>query len=471
MKRLKIIGIISAICLVIIAIIATLLIIIFNPWKNKNKEIDLGSLGQEDEIIDVKEIEDIPEAFIVRAQYKEDKITYYLYGVNGDFLVYDVSYDKDYSVEDLYKDYESGKLFNMVDVYIQIVNINDLQETVNKYKKAIMGDLELEYWSSEISLCMEYYIKSDCYYGLIYDENHNVQSVLLDAYNNESGSNLKNNKLMYEVINWLENDKELSEVVEEKKDISITSKEDMLNISDEDLIYLVKNINAYKTEDFVKDFTGKAIEDFGIPLDEYTIDDYTAYERFDTDLLSPEVTRSQLDINKQFPKEELQKLIDEFAVSLIESNNGIKDKCQVVYCGETDQYVEYKYVVIEQRRTNGEDWEFPYLSRRIFYKNYFMVESDDGKYAGPLYIGEVTPEKICAMEDFNMANSDGIVLFREVEESEQAVTYIAYVPELEYGDNSEDTKAIISKIEFTIDKETHEEKIVSSVVKSVDLHK
>ena len=74
-----------------------------------------------------------------------------------------------------------------------------------------------------------------------------------------------------------------------------------------------------------------------------------------------------------------------------------------------------------------------------------MVESDDHKSAGSLYIGEVTPDKICEMEDYLFANFGEVLIYREVEESEQAVTYIAYIPEIEHGESSEDTKVVLLK--------------------------
>lgn len=453
MKKSKIIGVISAVCLVLIAIIAACLIIIFKPWS--------GS------IIGGWQEAEIPEAFMVRSQCKENNITYCLYGVNGDFMVYDVSYDKDYTVEDLVNEYESGQLINKVDVYKKISNIEDLDKTVKKYKKALKGDLELESWADEYSLCMEYPVRSTSYYGLFYDDNHIIESVLLDAYFNESGRYLKNNKQMDEVIDWLKNSVQFEEEIIEKRNISITSKEDMLNISDEDLIYLAKNIKNFKTRDLVADFTGLEIEDFGIPLEEDA--DYS--ERYEPYLLNPGVTRSELDINKQLPREEFQKLVDDFSDNLIDSNDGIKNRCEAIYCGETDQYVEYKYTIVSKYTTNGEETETTYHSRRCFYRNIFMVESDDHKSAGSLYIGEVTPDKICEMEDYLFANFGEVLIYREVEESEQAVTYIAYIPEIEHGESSEDTKVVIIKREIAYDKETHEQTVKESIVKSVDLHK
>ena len=236
------------------------------------------------------------------------------------------------------------------------------------------------------------------------------------------------------------------------KKYSFSSEEDLIELPDEDVIYLVTH--DYKTTDFIDDLKAEPYDDFGTPLG--------TYERFEPVLLNPGGERPDYDVNKSISDEEFKKMTEDYMADFKENSNNMT----VIYCGETGHYMEYGY------KTPNE-----FGSGRIcFYRNkYMMSEILDGhSYAGPVYLGELTVDNVLSEEDFYMTCFDDICLMmRNVEDRKDAVVYVCYYPSLrQFGENDErgqNQKAELIKEEAFYDKETHRITQEQTVLRSVDI--
>lgn len=423
MKHISIKGIISSLVLVVLSI----LLVVFIPKTDVN-------VGGEN-----KTNSEIPKAFLVRVIHSEAKTEYIIYGVNGDYLCYKInSSNINYSIEDLYKDYESGELYKKADVYEKAVNTDVLEKNIKKYKKGLKGNLEIEDWSYDYSLCIEYNIKSDCIYGLAYDDNHNLQVIRINGDFNESGYYL-NNDLINSVVMSMNGEIQFEKIDNPVlKDFEFNSVDDVLNLSNDDLVYLAKNNHKYDTGYFIKDFTGKDVEDFGIPLGSYDIGEYTYkehyYKSIYTNMFSVDIPRSQMDLNQKYPDEEYDKLIEKYTQKEMELFDANKMKSKVKYCGETDNYVEYSYRIVTKKDEDGKIhclYERIIFPRNIF--NVTIVDGDEEEYLGMCYLGELTVDSVREVEDYIGANTSGNALYREIVESEDKIMYRALYPHVSSG--------------------------------------
>ena len=237
------------------------------------------------------------------------------------------------------------------------------------------------------------------------------------------------------------------------KRFSFSSEEDILNLTDEDVIYLADH--KYRTSDFIDDFNADPYDDFGTPLG--------TYERFEPVMLDPGGVRSDYDVNKRISDEDFNKLVEDYM-------NDFKanfDNMEIRYYGATENYTEYGYKISDD-----------YGGRRCFYRNTFMVSDtvDGNFYAGPYYLGELTTDNVLLEEDFYLSGfDDSCVLYRRVEEREDSIVYIYYFPdkktsrgswEPEEGDYQ---KAEIWKCEVYYDKETHRVTQENTLIKSVEI--
>ena len=238
------------------------------------------------------------------------------------------------------------------------------------------------------------------------------------------------------------------------KKYSFSSEEDFVNLSDEDVIFIVDH--DYRTADFIADFNADSYVDFGTPLR-----DNESYQPL---LLSPSGVRSDYDVNKRMSDEDFYKLVKDYFNDY--SQNG--DKVEIIYYGETNNYAEYGYKT---------SWVYG-LERMCFFRNTFMMSDtvDGYYYGGPYYLGELTTDNILLEEDFYLSTFDNsCILYREVEEREDAVVYIYYYPnkktfrESWKPDEGNNQKAEIWKNEVYFDKETHRETNENTLIRSVEI--
>ena len=237
------------------------------------------------------------------------------------------------------------------------------------------------------------------------------------------------------------------------KEFSFSSEEDFINLSDEDVIFIVDH--DYRTSDFIDDFNADPYDDFGIPLG--------TYERFEPVMLDPGGVRSDYDVNKRISDEDFNKLVEDYMNDFKENFEGMEIK----YYGATENYTEYGYKISEG-----------FGGRRCFYRNTFMLSDtvDGNFYAGPYYLGELTTDNVLREEDFYLSGfGNSCVLYRKAEEREDAVVYIYYYPykktsrgswEPEEGNNQ---RAEIWKSEFFYDKETHRVTQEKTLIRSVEI--
>ncbi len=235
------------------------------------------------------------------------------------------------------------------------------------------------------------------------------------------------------------------------KQFSFSSEEDICNLSDEDVIYLATH--NYKTSDFVEDFKADPYNDFGTPLE--------GYEIFEPYMLDLGGERQDYDVNKKISDQDFKKLTEEHMNSLI-----VYDDIEVVYFGETENYVEYGLASSQQYG----------FTRRCFYRNIFMLSDtlDGHFYAGPYYLGELTIDNVLSEEDFELSYFFGsYLLWREVEERQDAIVYTCYSPNWkqfgDYDERGENQKAQIIKSETFYDKDTHRITRESIAIRSVDI--
>ena len=233
---------------------------------------------------------------------------------------------------------------------------------------------------------------------------------------------------------------------------SFSSAEDLINLSDEDVIYLATH--DYKATEFVADLMLEPYDDFGTPLKDGEI-----YQPL---MLSLEGDRADYDVDKKISDEEFKKLAEEWLRSFQE--NFIDTK--IIYYGGTEHYAEYGYM------NDGGIGS----GRICFFRNRFMVpEKIDGNpYTGPVYFGELTTDVVLMEGDFYHSDFfDGYFLLREVEDRGDAIVYIAYYPSLrnigDYDERGENHKAEIIKEVTIYDIKTHRITSEITVIRSVDI--
>ncbi len=249
-----------------------------------------------------------------------------------------------------------------------------------------------------------------------------------------------------------EKDRDLEDDNSPEKKYSFSSEEDLLGLSDDDVIYLVTH--DYKTGDLIDDLKAEPYDDFGTPMGDY--------ERFEPVLLNPEGERPDYDVNQRISDEDFKKLTEDYMADFKENATDMT----ITYYGETEHYMEYGY-------------KFPGGSgsgRRCFYRNKFMMSEiiDGHSYAGPVYLGELTVDNVLSEEDFYMTCFDDICLvLRNVEDRDDAIVYVCYYPSLrqngEYDELGQDQKAELIRLETFYDKETHRITQEQMILRSVDI--
>lgn len=248
------------------------------------------------------------------------------------------------------------------------------------------------------------------------------------------------------------------------------------SISDEDLIYIAQN--KYKTSDFIADIDSDGYDLFDIPLMEKKVGGVLYNERVEPYILQSKLPLSKVDINEEISDEVFQELIDEHCSMLIETANTWDGKTgsrtrdeEIIYCGENDYYVEYSIRYTELRTYYKDNIlvtsEIPRAYRRCFLKNQLSVQH--GGWMGPVYFGELSLEKVKAIEGFYGSVNSMPSIYRDVQETDTAYVYTNYQIYVIGGDYGLCDEAVLMKVDSYYDKTTHEINDTRTTIKSVEI--
>lgn len=248
---------------------------------------------------------------------------------------------------------------------------------------------------------------------------------------------------------------------EELRRFVFNSAEDVMALSDDDIIYIANNSYRYSNSDFFSDI-GDGVDLFGVPLSEQQSNGYIYPESVHPYMFQSDIPIEELNVNEPIPDSVLREYADEHCGELISysiwhgDTGRITKDGEIIYCGETDVFLEYsvKYTDVDTTRINGElvTTEMPRANRRCFYKNKMMVPS--GERVGPVYFGELSLESVKAEEEFKLSLCGGAI-YREVSETDDAIIYSSYDAAMEPGDYGECGKAFLMRHDSIYDKETH----------------
>ena len=261
------------------------------------------------------------------------------------------------------------------------------------------------------------------------------------------------------------------------KKYTFLSAEDAENISEEDLLWIAQN--PYHTGDFIPELGEGGYELFGIPLMEQEIDGVLYKENMEPYVFQSEKSLEDVNVNEEISPQVLQDYIDRHCRKLIDSANtwdgdtgSITKNEEIIYCGETEQYVQYSIRFTEVRtyyysNNRKKTVEIPRAHRRCFRKNILSVPRTD--YMGPVYFGQLTKENVKAVEDFNLQCKQEPCIFKQVTENEEEYIYTAYLVRIIGGDYGMCDEAVLYKYDAVYNKETHKINNVDTIIKGVSI--
>ena len=280
-----------------------------------------------------------------------------------------------------------------------------------------------------------------------------LAEVSVDESNTESDS---------EVTQTLGNDNNDTDANNEeaKKEFIFTSANDMENISDEDLTYILNH--DYKTYDFFPEAEYANIDLFGVELQVPTEDCPEATAEYITVIV---LSNSSEDLNTLKDSQQIKTYAEVNLMDSIYSHQtmysgdrtgiAVKD-AEVLYCGETDTYVEYSARFTESRSyyDNRElvTTEIPRAYRYVYMKS--IVKSATGDSTQLVMLGELSKEYVEEQLDIYLSSSRDLTLYREVSEDEDRYFYTRYYAYIVYGDYGVNDCAYLYKETIIVDKDT-----------------
>ncbi len=252
---------------------------------------------------------------------------------------------------------------------------------------------------------------------------------------------------------------------EELRQFVFNSAEDVMALSNDDIIYIAVNDRRYSNSDFFSDISD-GVDLFGIPLLEMDINGKSRTERVETYMFQTDIPIEELNVNEPIPDDVFKGYTDEHCAEMISYANFVRDDGtgrttkdeEIIFCGENDACLEYsiRYTSIDKTRINGEivTTETPRAYRRCFLKNELMTPA--GERTGPVYFGELSLESVKAAGDFMLSLSGGSgYVYREVSETDDAFIYSLYGVTTETGEPGECFRACLARHDHIYDKETH----------------
>lgn len=260
------------------------------------------------------------------------------------------------------------------------------------------------------------------------------------------------------------------------KKYNFQSAEEAEHIAEEDLLWIAQN--PYHTGDFIPELGEGGYELFGIPLMEQEIEGVLYKENIEPYIFQSEKSLEDVNVNEEISPQVLQDSIDRHCRKLIDGANtwdgdtgSITKNEEIIYCGETEQYVQYsiRYTEVRTYYSNNRKItvEIPRAHRRCFRKNILSVPRTD--YMGPVYFGQLTKEKVLAEEDFDLQCSQEPCIFRQLTENEEEYIYTAYLIRIIGGDYGMCDEAVLYKYDAVYNKETHKINNVDTIIKGVSI--
>lgn len=247
---------------------------------------------------------------------------------------------------------------------------------------------------------------------------------------------------------------------ETNKEFTFTSAEEIENISDEDLTYILNH--DYKTYDFFPEGEYTKVDLFGVELQVPTEDCPEATEEYITVVV---LSKGSEDLNTLKDSQQIKtyagvKLMDSIyshqtMFSGDRTGTAVKD-AEALYCGETDTYVEYSARFTESRSyyDNRElvTTEIPRAYRYVYMKS--IVKSVTGDSTQLVMLGELSKEYVEEQLDIYLSSTHDLTLYREVTEDEGHYFYTRYYACMVYGDYGVNDCAYLYKETLIVDKDT-----------------
>ena len=293
-----------------------------------------------------------------------------------------------------------------------------------------------------------------------------LKEMQLNSENSENSlpSQPEENSQFVETLELTENSQ--SGQTAEKKEFSFTSAEDVESISDEDLVIIA--YGDYKREDFFEEGSSVAIDLFDVSLMVPTEEEpENTYETIRIDILDIKEIGENHDNNtlitseflKEYGASDVERIIDLQNTRVPGEATGIlvKDK-EIIYCGETDYYVEYSGRYTDCRSLYENDvlvtHNIPRAYRFVYMKTFVMCIYDNGYR--PMMLGELNKEYVQQQMDYYMSGTEYYTMvYRETEETEDSYIYTYYYVTLSGGDWGINDEAVLYKEAIQIDKDTH----------------
>lgn len=251
----------------------------------------------------------------------------------------------------------------------------------------------------------------------------------------------------------------------EKKKFVFTSSEEIENISDDDLMYIL--YNNYVTSDFFEEGSYNEVDLFGVEMQVPTKEcPDAAAEYIMVNALNKEELEGFDDLASVVPSDCLKAYVQKDIEDFINAQNTrkpgektgtvVKDK-EVIFCGETDSYVEYSARYTDSRSLYEDDvlvtHSIPRAYRLIYLKSLLRTTGTNSMQLWML--GELSKEYVEEILDIYLISKDRGMLYREVTEEDNCYTYTRYYAYMSYGDYGVDDEANLYKKVITIDKESH----------------
>ncbi len=248
---------------------------------------------------------------------------------------------------------------------------------------------------------------------------------------------------------------------ETKKEFVFSSADEIENISDEDLTYILNH--DYKTYDFFPEGEYAKVDLFGVELQVPTEDCPEATAEYITVVV---LNNSSEDLNTLKDSQQIKTYAEVNLMDSIYSHQtmysgdrtgiAVKD-AEALYCGETDTYVEYSARFTESRSYYDNrklvTTEIPRAYRYVYMKS--IVKSVTNDSAQLIMLGELSKEYVEEQLDIYLSSSHDLTLYREVTEDEGHYFYARYYAYMVYGDYSVNDCAYLYKETIIVDKDTH----------------
>ncbi len=252
---------------------------------------------------------------------------------------------------------------------------------------------------------------------------------------------------------------------EPKKKFVFKSADEVENISDEDLIYILNH--DYVADDFFEEGDYNQLDLFDVEMQVPTEEWPNAnVEKIWIDMLDSDVLGGVSDLNQPISSEVMKEYVPKdisnfFALQNTkepdeETGSLVLDE-EIILCGETDSYVEYSARYLEERSMYSnnalETWCIPRAYRKVYLKTIFQQRK--GEYWEFLLLGDLSPDYVKEQMDLYLTDEYGLTLYREVSEEEDCYLYTRYYTYMVYGDFDVDDEVCLCKVIRKIDKETH----------------